>query len=402
MRTLYSLVKKEWIMLLRDWHALLLLFVMPAVFILVMSLALQNSFASQRAVHIRYYLINEDPGPVSAALTQRLLAVPGFSALPAQAPVAALAIRVRRDRAQFLVVIPRGFGRALLHVHPLPVRMLAGPGVEPAVYKLFEVALRNALGRIYAQHALTRLRNLAPAPVSAAVPGFDFDAADKLLQAGSLYQTHGRTEFPSSVQQNVPAWLVFAMFFIAIPLSTTWMQERQQGTYARLRSMGLSTRTLLLGKLLPYLGINLLQVILMLLVGLIVLPWLGGDRLTLGHSPPALAVMALTVSFASVTYALLVATLVSTGEQATIFTGVANLLMAALGGIMVPRFLMPPLMQALSAYSPMAWGLEGFLDVFLRHGGLRTVAPEALRLVAFGLACLALAGLRPGRREGKG
>ncbi|MHB8424412.1 MAG: ABC transporter permease [Gammaproteobacteria bacterium] len=402
MRTLYSLVKKEWIMLLRDWHALLLLFAMPAVFILVMSLALQNSFASRQAVHISYYLINEDPGPDSAALTQRLLAVPGFSALPAHAPTAALATRVRRDQVQFLVIIPRGFGKALLHAHPLPLRMLAGPGVEPAVYKLFEAALHTALGQVYAEHALARLKNLMPAPVSTAVPGFDFDAADKLLHAGSLYQTHGQTKFPSSVQQNVPAWLVFAMFFIAIPLSTTWMQERQQGTYARLRSMGLNTRTLLLGKLLPYLGINLLQVIVMLLVGRIVLPWFGGDQLTLGHSPPALVVMALTLSFASVAYALLVANLVSTGEQATIFTGVANLLMAALGGIMVPRFLMPPLMQALSAYSPMAWGLDGFLDVFLRHGGLKAVAPDALRLLAFGLACLALAGLRPGRREGKG
>ncbi len=402
MRTLYSLVKKEWIMLLRDWHALLLLFVMPAVFILVMSLALQNSFASQQAVHISYYLVNEDSGPVSAALTQRLLAVPGFSALPAHVPTTALATRVRRDQVQFLVIIPRGFGKALLHAHPLPLRMLAGPGVEPAVYKLFEAALHNALGQVYAEHALARLKNMMPAPVSTAVPGFDFDAADKLLHAGSLYQTHGQMEFPSSVQQNVPAWLVFAMFFIAIPLSTTWMQERQQGTYARLRSMGLNTRALLLGKLLPYLGINLLQVIVMLLVGLIVLPWFGGDRLTLGHSPPALVVMALTLSFASVAYALLVANLVSTGEQATIFTGVANLLMAALGGIMVPRFLMPTLMQALSAYSPMAWGLDGFLDVFLRHGGLQTVAPDALRLLAFGLACLALAGLRPGRREGKG
>jgi ABC-2 type transport system permease protein len=104
--------------------------------------------------------------------------------------------------------------------------------------------------------------------------------------------------------------------------------------------------------------------------------------------------MALAVSFASVSYALLIANLVSTSEQATIFTGAANLLMGALGGIMVPRFLMPPLMQTLGAFSPMAWGLDGLLEVFLRQGGIAAVAPQVLRLALFALACLALAGLR--------
>ena len=50
-------------------------------------------------------------------------------------------------------------------------------------------------------------------------------------------------------------------------------------------------------------------------------------------------------------------------------------------------------MQTLSDYSPMAWGLDGFLDVFLRQGGVAMAAPEALRLFLFGLACLAVAAL---------
>ena len=57
---LFALVTKEWKLLLRDWHALLLLFAMPAVFILVMSLALQNKFAEQQGVNIHYYLVNKD------------------------------------------------------------------------------------------------------------------------------------------------------------------------------------------------------------------------------------------------------------------------------------------------------------------------------------------------------
>jgi ABC-2 type transport system permease protein len=258
--------------------------------------------------------------------------------------------------------------------------------------------LRGALARIYLQATLVPLQ----AQMSLAGGGdIDLDAANKLLKDQSLYQVAGQSEKPSSVQQNVPAWLLFAMFFIAIPLSTTWVQERQQGTYARLRSMGLKPGALLLGKLLPYLGVNLLQVVLMLAVGVFVVPWFGGGSLTLGHAPLALCLMALAVSFASVSYALLVANLVSTSEQATIFTGVTNLLMAAVGGIMVPSFVMPPVMQTVSHYSPMAWGLQGFLDIFLRQGGLRAVIPDAVLLSGFGLTCLLIAGLLLNLRKRK-
>lgn len=398
---LFALIRKEWMLLLRDWHALLLLFAMPAVFILVMSLALQNRFAQQQGVSIRYYLVDEDHSPASERLIGELANAKGFKTLTADAPAAELPDRVRAGRAQFLVRIPHGFNKNMLSASPLPVQMLAGPDVEPAVYKLFEASLREALVRVYLQQTLAPMQSPSSGSDSAGTAELNLDAAGKLMNNTSLYLADGQNQRPSSVQQNVPAWLLFAMFFIAIPLSTTWVQEHQQGTFARLRSMGLGAGSMLLGKLLPYLGINLLQVVVMLGIGIVVVPWFGGDRLTLGHAPLALGLMALMVSFAAVAYALLIANLASTSEQATIFTGVANLLMAAVGGIMVPRFLMPPLMQTLSHYSPMAWGLDGFLDVFLRQGGLRAVAPQALYLFGFGLACLLLAGLRLDMRKRK-
>lgn len=393
-----ALIRKEWMLLLRDWHALFLLFAMPAVFILVMSLVLQNAYAVHQGASFHYYLVDQDADAASAALIDRLAVAQEFKRVSSDASAAALEAEVQSDHMQFLVLIPKGFGQAMSGAHPLAVKLLAGPGVEPSVYRLFEAELHGAIARIYLQQTLNTLAARIPGMDAA---GIDLDATDKLLQTESLYKVAGRNEVPSSVQQNVPAWLLFAMFFIAIPLSTTWVQERQQGTYARLRSMGLPAKSMLVGKLLPYVGINLLQVVLMLGVGVFIVPLVGGDRLTLGASPAALCLMALAVSFASVSYALLIANLVSTSEQATIFTGAANLLMAAVGGIMVPRFLMPPLMQTLSEYSPMSWGLDGFLDVFLRQGGVAMAAPEAFKLALFGVVCLVAAAvcIRLGKRR---
>jgi ABC-2 type transport system permease protein len=373
-----ALIRKELLLLIRDWHALALLFLMPAAFILVMSLALQSRFAADQGVSLSYYLVDQDQSPASQGLVQRLAATPELKQQESVAPVDSLRDAVHGDKAQFLVVIPKGFGAALDGSSPLPIQLQSGPSVEPAVSELFTARLQGLLAELYLSKRLGALGASMPDP----------SGAQKLLHAESLYTAGAR---PSSVQQNVPAWLLFAMFFIAIPLSTTWVQERQQGTYARLRSMGVSPARLLAGKLVPYLGITLLQVVLMLAVGIWLVPLFGGERLQLGHAPAALCMMALAGSFAAVSYALLVANLVSTAEQATIFTGVANLLMAAIGGIMVPRFVMPAAMQAVSLYSPMSWGLEGFLDVFLRQGDLRMAAPWALRLTVFGLVCLGLA-----------
>ena len=47
--------------------------------------------------------------------------------------------------------------------------------------------------------------------------------------------------------------------------------------------------------------------------------------------------------------------------------------MAALGGAMVPLFVMLPVMQKIAGCSPVNWGLEGLLDVLLRSGDVASV-----------------------------
>jgi ABC-2 type transport system permease protein len=56
----------------------------------------------------------------------------------------------------------------------------------------------------------------------------------------------------------------------------------------------------------------------------------------------------------------------------------------------VPTFVMPRFMQDLANISPMSWGLEGFLDIFLRNGGISDVLPKCLSLAGLGIVMLAL------------
>jgi ABC-2 type transport system permease protein len=400
---LLPLIRKELVVLRRDWHALLLLFAMPTLFILLMSLALRDKFAEGAGAPFTFYLVNQDSADaLSDTLTAGIRAQHAFRDIGAGAGVQRDADLVKKGKAQFLVVIPDGFSRAIVGETPKALQVSVSPDADRVTAMLFSAVIRESVSRLYLKQAMAPLIRQFGAliPRNARVDGIPAGMMDKMIVQQSLYADGAPHRQPTSVQQNVPAWLVFAMFFVALPLSTTWLQERRQGTFTRLRSLGLSPAQLLVGKLVPYYVINLLQVVLMLAVGMYVVPLFGGDALTLGHSAAGLAVLALAVSFAAVSYALLIANVVSTVEQATIVTGVTNLVLAALGGVMVPRFIMPFAMQRISMASPMAWGLEGFLDIFLRDGNVATVATKAFLLFGFGLASLLLAGMMLRRTGG--
>ncbi len=188
---------------------------------------------------------------------------------------------------------------------------------------------------------------------------------------------------PNAVQQNVPAWALFGMFFIVVPLSGNLIRERQEGTLQRLLSIPVSYWSLLGGKLMAYVAVCLVQFGLMLLVGKTLLPLLGTPVLDLGSQPLAVAFLALCAALAASGYGILIGTLVRSYEQASMFGAVSVVVAAAIGGIMVPVYVMPKAMQTLSVLSPLGWGLDGFLDIFVRRAGLWDIMDNALALLAF-------------------
>lgn len=384
MRQTLTVAGNELRLLLRDIHGLLLLFVMPLLFILIMSLAMRDQFRShQSASAIRVWASDDDHSQHSAALLQALGAESRFAlqAPPTQQIDAALL----QDEAALWLRIPAGYGAAIdaLDTAAPPLQLRIAPSTSAAVLALFSGSLQKADGLLRLQQLLDGVG------VS--------DRAEALLgtppQVEHVYRSAVETagEAPSSVQQSVPAWLVFSMFFIVVPLSNTLINERRLGTLSRLRVMNLSPLALFAGKALPYLAIHQLQTLAMLAVGIYLVPLLGGDALQLGPSPAALALVALGVSLAAIGYALLIASLARTTEQATTLGGAGNIILAAIGGIMVPKFVMPPAMQALTELSPMAWGLDAFLDVLLRQGGVQSVLPTVGQLAVAGLIATALA-----------
>jgi len=395
-RVLWACVRKELLLLARDPHGLLLLFVMPAVFILIMSLALQEQFVEHGADeggYIDTLILDEDRSGASRRLTERLATHAAVNLIEADVVDAAdMRQRLEVDEAAFGVRIQPGFAEALSGPNIGPADKLhvsVSAGADRPREHVLLGALRETLGHLRVEQFMQRMTlNVEPGVIEPG-PGPEVEY---------LYRDGNGAGAPTSVQQNVPAWLVFGVFFVVVPLSTTMIRERQLGMERRLRTTPVPQAMILAGKLLPYFLVNQLQVTVMLAVGVFLVPALGGDALSLAGVPvDALVAVAMALSLAALGYAMLVAVVSRTTEQATMLGGAGNIILAAVGGIMVPKFIMPPTLQVLTQVSPMAWGLDGLLIPVLHGGGMQQAAFHVFVLTAFGVATIALAWLLQSR-----
>lgn len=192
---------------------------------------------------------------------------------------------------------------------------------------------------------------------------------------------------PNSTQHNVPAWTIFAMFFMVVSLGGNVVKERNSGSFLRLKTMPTGFFLVIFSKMFVYVVIAVLQVVLIFSVGILFFEKLGLYRLTIPTNYTAFAVVVLLSSLAAVSYALLVGTWARSLEQANGFGAISIVLFAALGGIWVPTFIMPDFMQVISKLSPLQWCLQGFYTLFLKEGNWVDLKWVILSITGFILTC---------------
>jgi ABC-2 type transport system permease protein len=406
-------VAKESRIILRDRQALILFFIMPVLFVLILSLALRDAFGDRPGATFDVLVVDQDGGEVGEAVVSAFATSGHFRVERAGQPVPDLVELERailEDRYKFVILIPADASQQaqrrveelaanappeMLSAAPVELQLLADPTLRLDYRTMVRAALAGTLQGMEMKFFGRQLeQNLKAMGIPAELPHEQngtrifAEVRDQPLHSGDKHI------IPSSVQQNAPAWTLLAMFFLTVPLSVSFIKEREQGSLFRLQTMAVPGWVVLGGKTLPYFFINQIQMASILLVSVYVLPLLGGDRLDIGHSPLALVLLGAAASLAAIGFGIAVALFSRTAEQAASFSSAVTMIMAALGGILVPLAVMPPLMQQFAMISPLAWGLNGFLDVFVRGGGVVDVIPEALGLLAFSAACHALAILR--------
>ena len=408
-------VLKEILLLKRDLGGVIILFVMPLVLVITVTLIQDSTFKQTSNAKIPILLVDNDKGKVSESVNENLKKsnafeiVTLFSGKPITDEEAKQA--VFKGKYQMAIVIPEHLSSDLqAKIDQNVNKIMSSLGIsdslakkpekkitqkevklyfDPAVQLGFKNGVMSSIDKMISQIETQSIYSAFEEQIGES----DFDFEQKsFINFKEIVPTIGNKEIkPNSVQHNVPAWTLFAMFFIVIPLSINIVKEKSQGTFVRLRTNPVRSWVVIAGKTITYLMICMIQFYMMLAVAIFLFPHLGLPALSLNFSVILMSIVALFCGFAAIGYGILVGTIAKTQEQSAPFGSTSVIILAAIGGVWVPVFAMPRIMQIVAQCSPMNWGLNAFYDVILRNAGIADVLPEIGLLFLFFILTTTLA-----------
>jgi len=411
-------IKKELLLLCRDIGGIVILFVMPMILLIAVTMVQKGSFDSILGNKVSVLLVDHDKGSISQRVRESFRADENLELLTELQgkPIEEQQARelVHQGAYQLAIVLPEHLSRDLnahvkqnvdkimaefdfsgdttaREVKPITakeIKMYFDPAAQASFKMAIKMSIDKLVSNIESKTIYSTFQEELGENIETELGEQQFIAYKEVTQGNG-----DESAIPNAVQHNVPAWALFAIFFIVVPLSINIVKEKSQGTMVRISTSPTSYGLFLLGKTITYLIISLIQFYLMLLVGIFVFPYLGLHAFEVNGYFVLLSAIALFSGLAAIGMGILIGTIATTQEQSAPFGATLTVVLAAIGGVWVPVFIMPPLMQQLSAISPMNWGLNAFYDVLLRHGNVGAILPEIILLILFFLLTLTIAML---------
>lgn len=403
---LWQCIVKEFKLLFRDIGGLVTLFVMPIILVIVVTTIQDSTYQSISASKIPILWIDQDQDSISLKVKKELEASQSFSLVTTQNNKTvneALAKElVFKGTYQMAIVIPKNLTNDLnikvrqnvdgildemgmststyepVTVEKKQIRMYFDPATQVA----FKTGIKSNIDKMVAQLESDAIYQTFETQLGGS-SSTSFN--DNFISFKEIVPQEKNTDVvPNSVQHNVPAWTLFAIFFIMVPLSINIVKEKNQGTYLRLISSPTSNSLLYLGKIITYLVICLLQFYAILISAKLVFPYMNLPELNLSATKIILmSLLTLTAGLAAISMSILLGVVSKTQEQSAPFGATFVVILAAIGGVWIPVFAMSSTMQIASKTSPMNWALNGYYDIMLRNGSLIDIIPEMILLTLF-------------------
>lgn len=417
-----SITAKELILLLRDRAGMVVLFIMPAILVVVLTLVQENVMELTGQKQTQMLFLDLDRGEIGGSLRKNLeaggLELVGWD--KERKNIADMQTAIANGKYQVGIVVPEGSsarlqeeaarfvqkreprqngsGKALI-----PVRVFFDPGIMPGLRSGIMARLQMALQALAMEAKIEILDGMlkdsmtGPGASSSALSPLPGTGLADLLRQPLLILEDSRDSFRSTgtidynpVQQNVPAWALFGIFFTAIPIAGGILQERKSGIWIRLKTLPVSPFLLFTGKVLAYINVCFCQFLLIFLIGLFLFPLVGLPAFTVSHNPAAVMLTVLLSSLAACGYGIFLGMVCNTYEQASTLGATTIVAAAAIGGVMVPVYAMPHIMQRLSILSPFNWSLTAFHDLLVRGNSLSVIVDDLGRLALFFLLAVLL------------
>ncbi|MBE8724931.1 ABC transporter permease [Flavobacterium sp. KB82] len=401
-------VVKEFLLLKRDLGGLIILFVMPLVLVITVTLIQDSTFKTVSDSKIQILLVDNDKGSVSKTVFDNLEKSNLFSVVTQidnkEITEEMAKEAVYKGKFQLAIVIPQNLSSDLQEkIDQNVAKIVSSMGLtdttavkepqriikekqvnlyfDPAVQMSFKNAVMSSIDKMISQIETKSIYTTFQNQLGEGTT--QFEQKSFITFKEMIPKINNKEVRPNSVQHNVPAWTLFAIFFIVIPLSINIVKEKSQGTFVRLLTNPVSNLIVMIGKTITYLIICMIQFYMMVAVAIFLFPSIGLPPLNIEGHWVLMSIVALFSGFAAIGFGILLGTVASTQEQSAPFGATSVIILAAIGGVWVPVFAMPTIMQYIAKSSPMNWGLEAFYDVLLRSVSFVEIIPKIALLFLF-------------------
>jgi len=373
MLRLRTLIWKEFIELRRSPQLLRLVLIAPVV-----QLTLMGYAATTDVRNVPIAVVDADRSPRSRQLIEQFAASPYFDIAVEQTDVRAIEGDIASGRAWLALVIPSGFGRQI-------DRPVGSGSTQPMVQVIADGTDANSSG-------------VALGYVQALVSEFNARRAAEAGGGSSPVDGRVRVWFNPDLESRnfmVPGVLALLLMIVTANLtSMAIVREREQGTLDQLYVTPIGRWELVLGKLLPYGLVGVVDVVLVVAVAVFwfEVPLRGSVSLLFGAS--------LVYLLCTLGLGLFVSTISSTQQQAMMTATFFFLIpMIYLSGFIFPIENMPQVIQWVTTLIPLRYFLVIVRGIFLKGVGFDVLWPQFAAMGAWGVTVLTLAALRSRRRE---
>jgi ABC-2 type transport system permease protein len=364
MRTLLNILVKELLQLRRDPKILPILFIAP-----VIQLTLLGYAATTDIKRVELAVCDLDRTATSRGLVDRFTSSTYFALTAEVDSQDGFTPLLQSGKARVALTIPAGFGADRAAGRPGQVQLVAD-GAD---------AMSGTIGLGYASAVLQ-----GTSAASGAVPLVD-------LRPTVLYN-------PDLVSKD---YMIPGILGLIIMIMTTMLtamaivRESELGTMEQLLVTPLTPGQLIVGKLIPYALVGLVEVLTVLPVTLF---WF---RVPLRGSSVALLLLTLPYMLCTLGLGLLISTLARTQQQAMMLSAFVFIMpQMLLSGFAFPIQNMPAVFRGLTYLVPLRYYLVILRGVFLKGVGIGVLWPQVLALLALGVTILTVARLRFRRQLG--
>lgn len=406
LKQLLACIKKEILLLIRDIGGLVILFIMPLILVVTVTKIQKSTYDSFAEATIPVLFIDHDQDSISAVVKKHISQSGNLKIVSElngkKLTEDELKSEVFKGKYQVGIVIPERLSKDLDYkinqnveqilnefafdstevkynqqVSPKTIKLY----FDPATSLAFKDNVSNVLDQLITDTENKSIYKAFQQEMGSDDLGFQ---NEKFIHFQEIVPEDSKSILkPNVTQHNVPAWTLFAIFFIVVPLSINIVKEKSLGTHVRLLTSPMPYSVQIIGKTITYLAINLFQFTMILGVAKFVFPLI--DLPSFKTDGILCSIYGLTVfaSLAAIGLGLLIGTIAKTQEQSAPFGATLVVILAAIGGVWIPVFAMSDFMQHFAKISPMNWALDGYYSLILRNQSFLEIVPNIILLILF-------------------